>query len=164
MRIEGTLAKWNDDRGFGFIASTQGGAEVFVHISAFPRDGQRPKLGERLTFQIQTGTDGRKSATNLICLDRPKRRSAPRPATFSRRERPRLLGRIAPVMIIALAIYGYGRVFPARYSANGGRTALKQSRTSIFLSLRWSYPLLTDDFLRGGNVLHPAVPQYSDGW
>jgi cold shock CspA family protein len=45
MRIEGTLAKWNDDRGFGFITPTQGWQEVFAHVSAFPRDGQRPRLG-----------------------------------------------------------------------------------------------------------------------
>ena len=42
MRIEGTLAKWNHDRGFGFITQTQDGPEVFAHISAFPKDGQRP--------------------------------------------------------------------------------------------------------------------------
>ena len=34
MRIEGTLTKWNDDRGFGFITPTQGEPEVFAHISA----------------------------------------------------------------------------------------------------------------------------------
>ncbi|HZV55939.1 MAG TPA: cold shock domain-containing protein, partial [Rhodocyclaceae bacterium] len=48
MRIEGTLGKWNDDRGFGFIAPRQGGPEVFVHISAFPKDGRRPTVGELL--------------------------------------------------------------------------------------------------------------------
>ncbi len=37
MRIEGTLKKWNDERGFGFIQPTHGGQEVFVHISSFPR-------------------------------------------------------------------------------------------------------------------------------
>jgi cold shock CspA family protein len=58
MRIKGTLAKWNDDRGFGFITPTQGGAEVFAHVSAFPRGGQRPRLGERLTFEIGVGKDG----------------------------------------------------------------------------------------------------------
>lgn len=40
MRIHGTLTKWNDERGFGFIS--QGSREIFVHISAFPRDGVRP--------------------------------------------------------------------------------------------------------------------------
>jgi cold shock CspA family protein len=37
MRLSGTLRSWNDDRGFGFIAPTHGGAELFVHISALPR-------------------------------------------------------------------------------------------------------------------------------
>lgn len=65
MRINGTLAKWNDDRGFGFIAPAQGGSEVFVHVSTFPRDGQRPRVGERLSFEIETGKNGKKRATNL---------------------------------------------------------------------------------------------------
>ena len=29
MRFEGTLAQWEDDRGFGFIQPTQGGQELF---------------------------------------------------------------------------------------------------------------------------------------
>ena len=38
MRSTGILRTWNDDRGFGFIAPTSGGAELFVHASAFLRD------------------------------------------------------------------------------------------------------------------------------
>ncbi len=60
MRIEGTLTKWNDDRGFGFITPTQGGSEIFVHISAFPKDGRRPAIGERLTFEVETDATGKK--------------------------------------------------------------------------------------------------------
>ena len=45
MRFEGTLAQWNDDRGFGFILPTEGGQTLFAHISAFPRDGQRLRGG-----------------------------------------------------------------------------------------------------------------------
>ncbi|WP_374327620.1 cold-shock protein [Azonexus sp.] len=60
MRIEGSLKQWNDDRGFGFIAPNGGGPEVFVHVSAFPRDGVRPRIGERLSFEIETGADGKK--------------------------------------------------------------------------------------------------------
>jgi cold shock CspA family protein len=56
MRIDGTLTKWNDDRGFGFITPTQGGPEVFPHISAFPRDSQRPRLGKHLSFATQWGS------------------------------------------------------------------------------------------------------------
>ena len=45
MPRTGTLRSWNDDRGFGFVAPTDGGPEVFVHISAFPNDGSRPAAG-----------------------------------------------------------------------------------------------------------------------
>jgi cold shock CspA family protein len=73
MRFEGKLDKWNDDRGFGFIAPTRGGEPVFVHISAFPRDGRRPQVGEVLTFEVEPAGDGKKRA---IKVERPG--SAPR--------------------------------------------------------------------------------------
>jgi cold shock CspA family protein len=81
MHIDGTLAKWNDDRGFGFITPTRGGPEVFAHISAFPRDGQRPRLGERLSFEIGIGKDGKQQAKNIVSpprqTEKPYRLSEP---------------------------------------------------------------------------------------
>jgi cold shock CspA family protein len=65
MRIQGKLSRWNDDRGFGFITPTNGGAEVFVHISAFPRDGQRPRLDEALSFESGLSKDGKTRAINV---------------------------------------------------------------------------------------------------
>ena len=62
MRTQGTLAKWNDERGFGFARTRDGGVEVFVHISEFPRSGRRPQIGDPLSFEIRTGADGRKQA------------------------------------------------------------------------------------------------------
>ena len=108
MRTEGTLAKWNDDRGFGFVTPTQGGPEVFAHISAFPRDGQRPRLGERLTFEIGTGKDGKQQAKHILYPARltakPYRLSEP----ARRRDKPGLLGRVIPlVFLIALGAYSY---------------------------------------------------------
>jgi len=109
MRIAGTLAKWNDDRGFGFIAPSQGGQEIFVHVSAFPNDGQRPRLGEPLSFAIETDKDGKKRAK---AVSRPVRADAARvQAREPRRPRQRrsLLGRVVPLVImIALGTYGYG--------------------------------------------------------
>jgi cold shock CspA family protein len=52
MQLTGTLRSWNEDKGFGFIAPTQGGREFFVHISAFPRDGTRPAVGEALQYEL----------------------------------------------------------------------------------------------------------------
>jgi cold shock CspA family protein len=65
MRLTGTLTSWKDDRGFGFIAPTHGGAELFVHISALPRDGTRPTVGEKLTYELGRGKNGRPQAVNV---------------------------------------------------------------------------------------------------
>jgi len=74
MRIDGALTQWNDDRGYGFIAPAQGGPEVFVHVSAFPKDGQRPSVNERLSFEIEADANEKKCAINLVCVDRQVRR------------------------------------------------------------------------------------------
>ena len=65
MRTHGTLVKWNEERGFGFIATGQAGAEVFVHVSAFPRDGERPRVGEMVSFELVPGDAGKKKAVKV---------------------------------------------------------------------------------------------------
>ncbi len=66
MRTHGTLTKWNDDRGFGFISPAQGSSEIFVHISAFPRDGVRPTLKELVSYETQTSHDGKLRAVRIM--------------------------------------------------------------------------------------------------
>jgi cold shock CspA family protein len=85
MRFDGNLKTWHDDRGFGFIASTQGGQEIFIHISAFPRNGARPKRGELLTFEIELNRDGKKRATNVL---RPSSAVVLRPSSAVRATHP----------------------------------------------------------------------------
>lgn len=65
MRSIGTVTKWNDDRGFGFITPNQAGEEIFVHISAFPRDGIRPTIGEVISFESIV-EQGKTKAVNII--------------------------------------------------------------------------------------------------
>ena len=64
MRTHGKLIKWNDERGFGFIETGAGREEIFVHISAFPHDGVRPRIGELVSFEPDQGSDGRKRAVS----------------------------------------------------------------------------------------------------
>jgi cold shock CspA family protein len=66
MRIHGNLKKWDDERGFGFIASPQNADEIFVHISSFPKDGVRPKVGELISFEIQTEKNGKSRAIRVL--------------------------------------------------------------------------------------------------
>ena len=108
MRIDGTLTKWNDDRGFGFITPTQGGPEVFAHVSAFPKDGQRPWLGEHFTFEIGSGKDGKQQARNIVCPTRPTEKPYRLSEPAKRPHKPALLGRLIPLgFVIALGAYGY---------------------------------------------------------
>lgn len=65
MRHHGHLTRWNDDRGFGFITPSGGGADLFVHISAFPRDGVRPRPDELISFEVEPGQDGKPRAVRV---------------------------------------------------------------------------------------------------
>ncbi len=66
MILTGTLHSWNDERGFGFIAPAHSDTEVFVHVSAFPRDGTRPTIGERLSYELDRGRDGKPQAVRVV--------------------------------------------------------------------------------------------------
>ncbi len=130
MRIEGTVAKWNNDRGFGFIAPTQGGPDVFVHISAFPQDGIRPSLGDRFSFEIDVEPGGKRRAVRLLRCRRAVVRDAPREVAPKAKARAGRVGMLIALLLLAgLAYYGYGEyarrktlqqsVAPARPQAPG---------------------------------------------
>jgi CspA family cold shock protein len=62
----GTVKWFNTTKGFGFIAPDGGKKDVFVHISALERAGLRTLAdGAKVTFDIESGRDGRESATNI---------------------------------------------------------------------------------------------------
>ena len=62
----GSVKWFNTTKGFGFIAPDGGSKDVFVHITALERAGIRSLPdGQKVTFDIETGRDGRESATNL---------------------------------------------------------------------------------------------------
>lgn len=126
MRVEGVLSEWNDERGFGFIAPDRGGSEVFVHISAFPRNGQRPRPGERLLFEIETDRLGKLRALRVACPGRQgvSRGGQGEPRRPDRKRAP--FGRLALLgLLVAAAAYGYGE-----YSRRTTQTAAADQAVS----------------------------------
>jgi CspA family cold shock protein len=62
---EGTVKWFNAEKGYGFI-STDPGPDVFVHYSAIEMPGFRTLAeGDRVSFEIVPGRDGRNQATSV---------------------------------------------------------------------------------------------------
>lgn len=62
----GTVKWFNATKGFGFIQPDDGGRDVFVHISAVERAGlQGLNDDQKVTYDLESGRDGRSSAVNL---------------------------------------------------------------------------------------------------
>lgn len=66
---EGIVKFFNSTKGYGFIQPTSGGKDAFVHISAVERSGMTTlNEGQKVSFDLETGRDGKQSAVNLKAL------------------------------------------------------------------------------------------------
>ena len=113
-RYGGKLKKWNAERGFGFIVADDGGQDIFVHISAFARDGRQPVEGEALTFEIEPDRNGKRSAVRVRRPGDATRSAAPgRPVRLSRSGSDNsgsLFGKvISGPLVCALLGFGYSQ-------------------------------------------------------
>lgn len=61
----GTVKWFNPTKGYGFIMPSDGGKDVFVHISAVERAGLRSlDEGQKVSYELATDK-GKTAATNL---------------------------------------------------------------------------------------------------
>lgn len=70
MAVKGTVKWFNPTKGFGFIEPEDGSKDAFVHISSVERSGL-PGLeeGQKVTFELVAGRDGKMAAENLAIDD-----------------------------------------------------------------------------------------------
>ena len=69
IMIEGTVKFFNSTKGFGFIQPNDGTKDAFVHISAVERAGLSGLAeGQKVSYELETGRDGKQSATKLSLL------------------------------------------------------------------------------------------------
>ena len=63
----GTVKWFNDQKGFGFIAPSEGGDDVFVHISAVNKSGmQTLRENQKVSYEIEK--DPKRGKTNAVNL------------------------------------------------------------------------------------------------
>jgi len=63
--------KWYDAvRGYGFIQPEDGTKDAFVHVSAIEQAGLSTlREGQKVSYELTTGTNGKSSASNLAVID-----------------------------------------------------------------------------------------------
>ena len=113
-RYSGKLKKWNAERGFGFIVADDGGQDIFVHITAFARDGRQPMEGEVLTFEVEPDRNGKRSAVRVRRAGDAQRDAAPRRqvrlSKSGRDNSTGFLGKlISGLLVCALLWFGYSQ-------------------------------------------------------
>jgi CspA family cold shock protein len=63
----GTVKWFNTQKGYGFIQPDEGGADVFIHITALEKSGLRGlNEGQKITYDIQNDPKkGKAAAVNI---------------------------------------------------------------------------------------------------
>ena len=62
----GTITKWDDEKGFGFITPKAGGRLVFLHINDFSKKHQRPRQGLSVIYSLSKDKKGRLCASKVF--------------------------------------------------------------------------------------------------
>ncbi|QYY30704.1 cold shock and DUF1294 domain-containing protein [Cupriavidus pinatubonensis] len=102
MKKAGRVKSWHADKGYGFIDIHADMKDVFFHVSALQTRAVAPKPGDRVSFELAKGKDGRMQALNVAIAGAPKSR-APSSASW----RPALVGLLALAIMVGGALAGY---------------------------------------------------------
>jgi uncharacterized membrane protein YsdA (DUF1294 family)/cold shock CspA family protein len=97
-RYHGRLTRWNDTKGFGFVAPNGGGDEAFVHITAFGNRRRRPVDGDLISYTIVRDSRNRFKAAEVRYAGESQ--TADRPAA-----RPRY-GLVATLIFLFACVVG----------------------------------------------------------
>ena len=69
--VNGKVVRFDDDRGYGFLAPDDGGEDVFVHANDISESKQLFRPGARVEFEIEEGERGLKAShVRLLAADR----------------------------------------------------------------------------------------------
>ncbi len=109
----GTLKKWFDEKGFGFIIPQDSGKDVFVHITAFDRNNTRkPRVGDEIYYSLAVEKGKTKAVGARIkgveAISKPPRPRHKKPNTRSNRHTFKAVFFVIGLIFMA-AYYGYNQ-------------------------------------------------------
>lgn len=127
--MKGKLNRWNDKKGFGFIAPYGGGRDVFIHVSALKKMARRPVLGDEITFEVHLNNDGKERAVDASIEGVSAIRANPKKLRSKRSEKGSgIFGRV----VVLILVLGMGS---AAYSVlNGKSVSISNASRSLPLS------------------------------
>lgn len=65
MAIQGTISRWHDKSGYGYIKADDQGAQIKFHLYDLDSYGQPPRVNERVKFHLSLDDHGELRAVNV---------------------------------------------------------------------------------------------------
>jgi uncharacterized membrane protein YsdA (DUF1294 family)/cold shock CspA family protein len=123
---QGTIVRWDAERGFGFLRSPATDADVFFHVRDFRGRGVEPREGMQVDYdEIHVGGKGpRAMAIEPLGVAAPKAatRAAPPHLAEARRSRTRAPGADLEIAVMLLLVPAYAALLV--WAAATGRIAV----------------------------------------
>ena len=104
---KGHLKSWRRDRGFGFINIEGRDTDVFVHISELRALGRPPRVGDEISFDIETQDNGKVRAINCSVKGEPKGSQQHQSSHNSAKGSKTTIITVAVIAAIAIGLYFY---------------------------------------------------------
>ena len=136
---KGKIKRWNDDKGFGFIASENGKRDIFIHISALKRMGRRPLVGDVVTYQIHTDYEGKQRAVNVKIEGVTEVTPSPRRKHVKKQENNSLVSNaFMAVLVVAIGSIAYIELIKTNGTHEHSATSISNSAIKAQNTERYS--------------------------
>lgn len=108
MRYYGTIVRWNESRRFGTIREESTENEIFVALSAFNGHTEGPFEGQRVSFYLAKGRQGRSEAQDVRFVDDfdDEAESLPHAAYRKQDRSPSRAGGVLLAILLGAALLG----------------------------------------------------------
>ena len=128
--LKGRLARWKDDKGFGFIKPEQSQGDVFIHISALSNSPRRPVIGDMIYYQLHVDNDGKIKAINARIEGVTGLKPSKTNNHLQKSNQNRLLSKLIFVLLFVLLFGSFLYVAITQYPPNQSNGSPQQAISS----------------------------------